>query len=111
MPRILIMDEIEAAPGQTAILRERYASVYAPAAKRCGMTLEGGWETAVADLPERNATFFFVWSVPDIAAWWALRLCRDPDKLAWWRANDTLIARRRRRFLTDVAAIDAVRCS
>ena len=96
------MDEIDSAPGRGAELRERYARDYAPAARRCGMTLEASWQTPIAEDPERSATFYYAWSVPDVAGWWAARLARDEAKTGWWEANAALIATRRRRFLTDI---------
>jgi hypothetical protein len=102
MTKIMIMDEIEVRAGEAGRFHDLYSQRYVPAAKRRGMTLESGWRTPVADIPERPATLYFIWSVPDSHAWWAMRGADYEEKRAWWLSVDDLIVQRRRRFLVNV---------
>jgi hypothetical protein len=101
--RILIMDEVEVHAGSAGAFHDAYLQRYAPGAKKRGMTLESSWRTPVADIPERPATLYFIWSVPDSQAWWAMRVGTDDEKKTWWHSVEDLILRRRRLFLTDLA--------
>jgi hypothetical protein len=107
--RILILDEIEAKPGNAAAVREAYRAHYAPAAKARGMTLEAAWQHPPAiEITELPATLFWLWSVEGEAGWWKQRLSRKADgsderedKLAFWQGIAPLTLGRKRRMLTD----------
>lgn len=112
--RIFILDEIEVRPGVLADYRQRYRQRYRPAAERRGMTLENSWQSPGGrDYADRPVTLYYLWSVPDVAAWWAMRFSRTADgqderfdKLAWWRWSDRLTLRRKRSILTEQPQAD-----
>jgi len=106
--RVFILDEITVKPGLAAQYRELYREQYMPGAKRRGMQLEGAWQNPPGmDFPERPTTLYYLWSVEDTRAWWAMRLSRTPegrderfDKHAFWQRSDSLTAGRSRKFLS-----------
>src|ERR1700712_1855867 len=106
--RILILDEIDVKPGLTAAYRDAYRRDYMPAAERRGMTLIGAWQNPPGlDYDELSATLYYLWSIENIAAWWAMRFSRDADgvderfeKLAWWQDSDRMTLRRQRKLLS-----------
>ena len=109
MSRILILDEIVVKPGAVARCRAAYRDRYMPGATRRGMVLEAAWQSPPGrDYPELAATLYYLWSVADVASWWAMRLSRNPDgsderfdKLAFWEEVAALTISRKRSFLTD----------
>ncbi len=74
----------------------------AGAAER-GMTLEQTWLTPPVELFDQPNTLVYLWSVPDAAAWWAMRGAagRDPSVSEFWTDMDALCLERQRRFLVD----------
>jgi hypothetical protein len=105
---IFILDEIVVKPGLAAKYREAYRTGYAPGAKARGMRLEGAWQHPPAqDYDELPVTLYYLWSVEDVAAWWAMRMSRNPDgsdqrfeKHAWWRTSDRMTLSRKRSVLS-----------
>ena len=106
---ILILDEIVVKPGRLAEYRKAYRAQYVPGAERRGMTLEAAWQSPPGrDYDELAVTLYYLWSVPDVAGWWAQRMSKTPDgrderfeKLAWWRESEPLTVSRKRSVLTD----------
>ena len=105
---ILILDEIVVKPGLVQDYRRAYRARYVPAAERRGMTLAGAWQSpAGRDYDDLPTTLYYLWSVADVAGWWAMRLSRTSDgtderfeKLAWWEESDRMTLGRKRSTLT-----------
>lgn len=105
---IMILDEIVVQPGQAAAYRRAHAARYRPAAERRGLTLEHAWQgPAGRDWDDLPVALYYLWSVPDVAAWWAQRLSRTEDggderwdKLAFWQEVAPLTLSRRRSTLS-----------
>jgi hypothetical protein len=113
--KIFILDEIVVPEGQSAKLREAYLTRYAPSARARAMSLEGAWRSPAIALADRHCTLRFLWSVPDVAKWWAMRLGSaransaldvpidgTDDKLAWWAYVDSIATERKRTFMVDI---------
>ncbi|MFV8817884.1 hypothetical protein [Haliea sp. E17] len=106
--RVYILDEITVKPGVCQQYQALYRDEYMPEARRRGMRLEGAWQhPPVEEFAGHATTLYYLWSVEDVPAWWAMRLSRSPDgtderlaKLAWWQKNDALTERRERKFLS-----------
>lgn len=111
---IFILDEIVVKPGMLRAYRTAYAARYVPAAERRGMRLDGAWQSpAGRDYDELPVTLYYMWSVADVAAWWAMRFSRTPDgrderfeKHSWWLWSDTMAIRRKRSILSPQPAED-----
>jgi hypothetical protein len=114
--KIFVLDEIEVLETQFQRLRDAYMQRYVPSANARGMTLEGAWRSPTIALADRTATFRVLWSVPDVTAWWGMRLGArranaeldvgidgDEEKSQWWNFVDSIAIGRRRNFMTDVA--------
>jgi hypothetical protein len=103
---IFILDELVAKPGQGERLRAAYLERYAPGARSRGMVLAQSWRGAAPGADEAARTLVFVWSVPGVWAWWAVRFqaTADPAVAAWWDEAEAMIERRSRRLLIDGAA-------
>lgn len=113
--RVLVLDEICVSQAAAAEICSAYAEKYAPAAMARGMKPEGAWRSPVPDVPGGIVTLRFMWSVPDVAGWWRMRLGAqraqgDPDaaiegdqeKLQWWSYVDSIAIERKRVFMTDI---------
>lgn len=113
--KVYIFDEIVVAQAEVAGLHRAYLDRYAPAARARGMVLEGAWRSPPIELEGRAMTLHFMWSVPDVAGWWGMRLGTaranpeldveiegDEAKLAWWRFVDAIAISRKRTFLVDL---------
>jgi hypothetical protein len=105
MTRIYILDEIEPKPGGVEAYRSAYLADYAPGARARGMALEAVRLSPPVELPAGGNTLSFLWSVPDVAAWWAMRLAGEAEKAAWWARSAELAISRSRRYLTDLAGV------
>lgn len=114
--KIYIFDEITVSVDASAELRAAYLGEYAPAARRRGMTLEGAWRSPPLEVPGRQVTLHFLWSVPDVARWWGMRVSGgqvdpesgqpadgDEEKTRWWAWVDAIATHRKRTFMTDMA--------
>jgi hypothetical protein len=112
--KIYILDEIVVREEQFAQLRDAYAKEYVPAARSRGMHLEKVWRAPPVELAGRMATLHILWSVPDVAAWWGMRLGAaranpdldvpiegDVEKTKWWRFVDSIANGRKRSFLVE----------
>jgi hypothetical protein len=119
--KVFIFDEIVVAESQSAKLRAAYLDQYAPTARARGMVLEGAWRSPPVELPDRQMTLHFLWSVANVGGWWAMRLGAaranpeldvpldgDEEKLCWWAWVDDVAVSRKRSFLTDIAEADHV---
>lgn len=110
--RILILDEITVKPGMAATYRAFYRREYMPGATRRGMRLDGAWQNPPGqDIAELETTLFYLWSVENLDAWWAMRRSRLAngtderfEKHAFWQSSDLMTVRRSRRFLTSQPA-------
>ncbi len=113
--RIYILDEIAVHQIDSVSVREAYLERYAPAARARGMHLEGAWRSPPLEIPGRATTLHFLWSVPDVAGWWGMRLGAaradasrdvgiegDDEKIAWWSHIDSIAISRKRTFMVDV---------
>lgn len=113
--KVYILDEIVVQEGHGPALREAYFTRYAPSARSRGMKLEGAWRAPPVALANRVCTLHFLWSVPDVAAWWGMRLGAaradssldvpidgDVEKLTWWAYVDTIATERKRTFMVEL---------
>jgi hypothetical protein len=112
--KIYILDEIVVRQADRASLATAYMRDYVPSAQLRGMTLEGSWLTPPIELPGREITLFYLWSVAGPAEWWGMRLGQaranpeldvqiegDEEKTRWWRWVDDRVISRKRRFMVD----------
>jgi hypothetical protein len=113
--KIYILDEIVVQQAESARLRDAYMEQYVPSAKSRGMTLEGAWRSPPIELADRTMTLHFLWSVPDVAGWWGMRLGAaranpdldvaiegDEEKARWWGFVDSVATSRKRTFMVDL---------
>lgn len=113
--KIYVLDEIVIQHSQSARLHDAYIAEYAPAARARGMHLESAWRSPPVELADRPMTLRFLWSVPDIAGWWRMRLGAaradpgldveiegDDQKTQWWRFVDSIAISRKRIFMVDL---------
>lgn len=118
--KVYIFDEIVVAEEESATLRQAYMERYAPSARARGMTLEGAWRSPPVVLAGRAMTLHFLWSVPDVGAWWGMRLGTaranpdndveiegDDEKTGWWRHVDAVAISRKRTFMLDLEGAPA----
>lgn len=113
--KIYVLDEIAVLQAGSASLRQAYVERYAPGARARGMHLEGAWRSPPIEIPGRATTLHFLWSVPDVAGWWRMRLGAaradaardvgiegDEEKIEWWSYVDSIAISRKRSFLVDM---------
>lgn len=106
--RVFILDEIIAKPGMAKSIRDLFSLDYSPAARRRSMRAEGAWQNP--PLIEQDGfptTLYYLWSVDDVEAWWAMRKSKTTDgvderaeKHAFWQKVDSLSSCRTRKFLS-----------
>lgn len=101
MSRIIVLDEAWPLPGQVEAYRDAYLADYAPGARQRGMTLEAVLLSPPFILAEGGNRLAFVWSLPDIPAFWQMRFTEDAGKQAWWDRGATMTHRQERSFHTD----------
>ncbi len=110
--KIHILDEITCPQSRWVELRDAVHSRYLPSARQRSMTLEGMWRSPPVELADRSITLHILWSVPNIGAWWGMRLGAaranpnldveiegDDEKIAWWRYVDGIALSRKRIFM------------
>jgi len=99
--KIHVLDELTVEPGLLDQVRQLMAQGYMAGASDRGMTLEQTWLTPPVELFDQPNTLVYLWSVPDAAAWWAMRGAagRDPSVSEFWTEMDALCVHRKRRFL------------
>ena len=99
--KIHVLDELTVEPSNLAAVRRLMAEGYMTGASERGMTLEQTWLTPPIGLFDQPNTLVYLWSVPDAAAWWAMRGAagRDPSVAEFWAEVDDLCVERQRRFL------------
>jgi hypothetical protein len=113
--RVLVLDEISVPQVSTAKLHDAYVQRYVPAAQARGLRFEGAWRNPVADGLATIVTLRYMWSVPDVAGWWQMRLGAqraagdlnaviegDEEKMQWWSFVDSVAIDRKRVFMTDL---------
>jgi len=99
VPRLYVLDELIAKPGEGLILLDAYMSDYSPGARARGMTLEHILVSPPLWMDDQPNTISITWSVAGAAGWWAMRLAAgaDPGATAFWAAaGDRLLGRTRR---------------
>ena len=98
-----MLDELTVEPGNLDAVRRLMADGYMAGAADRGMTLEQTWLTPPVELFDQPNTLVYLWSVPDAAAWWAMRGAagRDPGVSEFWAEMGDLCIHRQRRFLVD----------
>jgi hypothetical protein len=114
MSKIYILDELVVRQADRAGISAAYSKEYIPSAQLRGMTLEGSWLTPPIELPGREMTLFYLWSVAGPGEWWGMRLGQaranpdldvqiegDEEKTRWWRWVDDRVISRKRRFMVD----------
>ena len=101
--KIHVLDELTVAPGRLDEVRRLIVEGYMAGAADRGMTLEQTWLTPPVELFDQPNTLAYLWSVPDAAAWWAMRGAagRDPTVSDFWAEVDACCVERRRRFLVE----------
>ena len=97
------MDEIVVREGCAAAYRDAYHATYVPLAEARGMTLLGSSRTPAADIAGEPVTLIFLWSVPDVRAWWTARVRDTEAKARWWAEAAEMTVSRRRLTLSDFA--------
>jgi hypothetical protein len=105
--QIFIVDRITARSGRLDAVLAAYLENYAPGAEARGMRLQNRWIGLdfVADTAYMH-TLSFVWSVADVAAWWAMRLTAafDPLVAAFWSSISPDVVARTRSFQLDMTS-------
>jgi hypothetical protein len=104
--KVYILDEVQPNPGGVEAYRAAYLAQYAPKARERGMTLEAVRLAPPVELAQGGNTLSFLWSTPDVKAWWAMRLGGEADKAAWWTRSAELPVSRTRRYFTDLDGTD-----
>lgn len=99
--KVYIHDEIVVPHTRLAQIRTAYVEEYAPGARERGMMLEGAWRSPPIDLPDRESTLHFLWSVPDVGSWWSMRLASVEAKSHWWSFVDSIAISRKRTVMVD----------
>ena len=90
MSNVYILDEITVRQADRASFSAAYMKDYAPSARLRGMTLEGSWLTPPIELPGREITLFYLWSVAGPAEWWACGSARRvPTPISMCRSRAT----------------------
>lgn len=105
---IAIIDELDVAGDDVAAVRRRYLDEYAPTAVARGMTLAFDLMTPPVVLQAGQNRLTFIWTVPDLPGWWAMRLggAADPAATGFWPTIEgCLIARRRTFHATEAAGV------
>jgi len=107
---IYILDQITPKPGQAQAFLNAYMEKYAPAARARGMTLVHRWVSPPMWLKEQSNTLFIIWTVQGAKAWWQMSFLgrRDPTVVGWWEEAESMIEKRHRCFLSDVADIESL---
>lgn len=100
MSAIVIIDALRVAGPKAHDVRARYLSQYAPTAERRGMTLDKALVGPPVLLDDGHNVLTFIWTVPDLPAWWKMRIqgSMDAEALAFWKAIEPDIAGRERTF-------------
>lgn len=101
MSRITVIDEAWPRAGMAEAYRDAYLATYAPDARARGMALEAVRLTPPVVLPQGGNRLSFVWSLPDAAAFWAMRLSERDGTDTWWERGAAMAERQRRTFHAD----------
>ncbi len=109
-PKIYILDQITAQPGQGEACFNAYMTEYAPGAKTRGMTLEFTWITPAVWLKDQSNILFIAWSVEGAGQWWAMSSQgrRDPKVFGWWDSTKTVVQSHERHYLSDISSLKAL---
>lgn len=106
MSRIIVKDEVWPVAGMVEAYRDAYLSEYAPSARERGMTLESVLLSPPLVLAEGGNCLTFVWSLPDAAAFWAMRFAAYGAKYVWWEDGAKMAHRQTRSFHGDFGGPD-----
>jgi len=98
---IYVLDRMELRPGRLRAYRELLERRYLPGARERGMELVGLFAAPPLELEDASNELFALWSLPDVAAFWAMRAraVADPDVATFWRESEAFLLGRERRFL------------
>ncbi len=100
MSAIYILDRVKLRPGQLQAYQQSLRERYLPGARERGMELIGSWITPPVEVEDGNE-LVTLWSLPSIAAFWAMRAgSSTPELAAWWEESDQLTLSRERKFMT-----------
>jgi hypothetical protein len=99
---IYVLDRIALKPGRLRQWRELFERSYLPGARARGLALVGLFAEPPVELDEEGGELVALWSLPDLAAFWRMRLraLADPGVERFWRESGELILARERRFLS-----------
>lgn len=108
MSRITVIDEAWPFAGMVEAYRDAYLSGYAPRARQRGMTLEAVLLSPPLILAEGGNRLTFVWSLPDAAAFWAMRFAAYGAEQTWWEEGAAMAHSQTRSFHADFGGFDGV---
>lgn len=109
-PKVYVVDELVAKPGDGRALLDAYMADYAPGARARGMTLEQVLVSPPLWADDQPNTLTITWSVAGAAGWWAMRLAAgaDPGAVAFWKAAAERLVSRARRFAAAPDDVEAL---
>ncbi|MCB1630230.1 MAG: Dabb family protein [Pseudomonadales bacterium] len=98
---ITLQDRIEVPAHALAQLRALVHQSYLPGALARAMTLGDESVSPPLRLTHGDATLWLRWTLPDLGAWWAMRVAAgDPAVAAFWTQIDAIASARERVVLT-----------
>ena len=106
---IHILDEIEFAPGQRAAFLAALEKRYRPQAEAIGLRLRSLWLDPPVDAADVASRALIDWELDGVAAFWSWRArgVANPDLAAFWSDAAPGIARRVRRYASEVGSLAA----
>ncbi|QKS01415.1 hypothetical protein F9288_18640 [Sphingomonas sp. CL5.1] len=109
-PRVYVLDDLIAKPGEGRALLDAYMADYAPGARARGMTLEHVLVSPPLWMDDQPNTISITWSVAGAAGWWAMRHAAgaDPGTTAFWEAVSDRLLGRARRFAAAPGDVEAL---
>jgi hypothetical protein len=98
---IYVLDRITLKPGRLREYRELLERSYLPGARARGLELVGLFATPPLELDDASNELLALWSLPDLAAFWRVRMraVADPGVERFWRESEAFILTRERRYL------------
>ena len=103
-----IVDEIECAPGQRAAFLAALEKRYRPQAEALGLSLRSLLLEPPVEVEGVASRAWIDWELADVAAFWSWRArgAAQPDLAAFWSDCAPQIARRTRRYASDIAGLE-----
>ncbi|BBT15308.1 hypothetical protein WP8S17C03_13570 [Metapseudomonas otitidis] len=96
---ILILDEIPLDPGRIGPVLDALETGYLPACAARGLTLKQRWVSPPVRVPGQLNTLWLLWSVADVAAYYAMRGAAGAEVRAFWDRVEEAGSGRRRHVL------------